>query len=171
MIPKIVFYKFCFITFISYYPLASQDKISSLYFTGGMAATILDTGIGFSSGIVGLKKINQYIGLEAQINYTRAKISDSFISGRKGTTHAINTLAGLRLYFNPKDKYRFFVNGQLGGSLVKEKLNGLNLESEFTGGISLGAFVDFHDKYMAGVCLESPNFVILRFGYKFLSSK
>ena len=168
MIPKLVFYSVLLIALLGYQPLSSQDKNSALYGTGGLAVTILDSGIGGSLGLTGLKKINKYIGLEAQVNYIGARINGSFISGRKGSINALNGLAGLRLYFNPKDEYRFYVNGLIGGSFVNEKLEGLDLEPEFTGGASIGAFFDFNDKYIAGVCFESPSFIVLRFGYKLL---
>ena len=133
----------------------------------GIATTILDSSLGFSLATNGHVPLNSYFGFEGQVSYNYSKISSSFISGRRGHSNTLNALVGLRLYFNPKDAYKFYINGLVGASYNKEKLNGLSLDPEFIGGISLGAYMDFNHKYVLGLALESPEFLVLRFGYIF----
>lgn len=144
-----------------------QSKKVSAHATGGIAFTILDSGLGGSIGMNGIYRLNSYFCLETQLSYNHVRINSSFISGRKGFNSAVNGLGGLRLYFNPNDEYRFYINGMIGGSYEREKLDGLSIDPIFTGGVSLGAYMDFNHKYVFGLALESPNFLILRLGYIF----
>jgi hypothetical protein len=147
------------------YNLFSQKISQSYHPSIGVVVPILDSGLGISLAMNAHQPLNRYIGVEGQLSFISARINSSFISGRSGYSNAANALLGLRLYFNPKDEFRFYINGLIGASYVKEKLNGLSLEPEFTGGVSLGAFFDFNQKYILGLSLESPSFLIFRFGY------
>jgi hypothetical protein len=146
------------------YRLLSQKNLASLQPSIGIAAPILDGGIGFSLSMNGHQPLNSYFGLEGQIAYVYSKIKGSFISGRQGSINSISAMAGLRLYFNPKDDIRFYINGLVGYTAYNETLDGTAFK-ERDPGMSLGAFLDFNRKYVVGLSLEAPEFVVLRVGY------
>lgn len=146
------------------YSLLSQKSSASLQPNIGIAAPILDGGVGFSLSMNGHQTLNSYFGLEGQIAYVYSKIKGSFISGRKGSIHSISALAGLRLYFNPKDDTRFYINGLVGYTAYNETLDSTTFK-ERGPGMSLGAFLDYRRKYVVGLSLEAPKFVVLRVGY------
>jgi hypothetical protein len=142
----------------------AQASKASLQPNIGIATPILDGGIGISLSLNGHQPLNSYFGLEGQIAYIYSRIKGSFISGRQGSINSISALAGLRLYFNPKDDIRFYINGLVGYTAYNETLDGTEFK-ERDPGMSLGAFLDFNRKYVVGLSLEAPKFVVLRFGY------
>ena len=144
----------------------SQMVKRQLYATGGLAFPILDSGIGLSAGLSGNLPLYRHFHIDGQISMTGAQINGTFISGRSGSTTSINALVGLRLYFNHRDKNKFFINYLLGGGYVNEELSGLDLKPEFDLAGCFGAFLEFNSKTVAGISFETPEFLILKVGFR-----
>ncbi|MEL6135259.1 MAG: hypothetical protein AAFR59_18030, partial [Bacteroidota bacterium] len=145
----------------------AQDRPFSTALAVGITTPILDNGLGFYTGIHPSYHLSSHFSLEGQVSYLYTSISGSFLSGEQATSHAINTLAGGRLYLNGEaSKYRFFLNLLLGGNYTQEQTEGMAGEGAFGLGFSGGGYMQV-GKLWLGLSYDTPQNVVLKAGYRF----
>ena len=72
--------------------VTAQNNEFSITPTLGIGTPVLDNGIGWHIGVNPSLSFSPYLAVEGQVSYINTKITGTFLSGRIGRTHAVNTL-------------------------------------------------------------------------------
>lgn len=149
-------------------PLAiAQQKPYSTQLSLGVSAPLLDEGWGVHLGVNPTYRLFSWCSAEAQFSYLYTRTNAAFISGKKGHEHVIQALGGPRLYLNAEiNKHRWFINILFGINRIEEFSEGLNSFEETGAGLSTGFFYT-NQKLVVGLCLETPQNLMLKAGIKF----
>jgi hypothetical protein len=133
----------------------------------GITTPLLDGGLGLHLGGNPAYALSDYIALEGQLSYIYTRVTGSFLSGRTGNSHAVNTLAGGRFYLHaPEKRTRIYFNALLGGNYFQEKMSGQMEQREWGLGFSLGGYVAV-SRVVVGLSYDTPQNVILKAGFIF----
>lgn len=145
----------------------AQDNRLSTLATVGVSTPILDNGVGFHVGLNPSIRLAPIVAVEGQISYLYTHIGSSFLSGNEGVVHAVNTLAGGRLYLNgPGKRHRFFLNLLLGATYAQEVENGVEKPGAWMLGFSGGGYVALR-RLTLGLSYDTPQNLVLKGGYAF----
>ena len=145
----------------------AQQKPYSTQFSLGVSAPMLDSGWGVHIGVNPTYRLISWCSAEAQFSYLYTRTTSTFISGRMAHVHSINLLGGARIYFNGENKkHRFFLNFLFGLNRVRELSEDLIILPEINAGLSSGFFYT-NQKLVVGFCLEAPQNLMLKAGYRF----
>lgn len=140
----------------------AQDRKLKLTPNIGISSHLLSSGIGFNAALNASIPMWSRFSLEGQVAYNYTDISRAFISGKTFYVQGGNLYAGVRYYFFPFERpSNWYANLLIGGYHSRQS----NLASSTTDfGMSLGFFYE-RNKLMAGVSIEQPGELVLKFGY------
>ena len=144
----------------------AQNDAFSTQATVGVTSPLLDNGIGFHLGINPAYALSDFVAIEGQLSYIYSRVTGSFLSGRTGNQHAVNLLAGGRVYLISSEKRtHLYVNALLGGNYFQENMTGLSEQQELNLGFSVGAFVGIN-RLLIGLSFDTPQYVVLKVGIR-----
>ncbi|RMG72612.1 MAG: hypothetical protein D6722_05155 [Bacteroidetes bacterium] len=143
----------------------AQDRAFSTTLQAGLANPLLDNGIGFHVGVNPTYALEPVFSLEGQLSYAYTRVNSSFISGDQGHAHALNALAGGRLYIAPAhSQLRPYLSLLLGVYRGQETINGVQETATWGLGFSGGAYFQWR-RMVAGLSFDTPQNIILKVGY------
>ncbi|MFT5833876.1 MAG: hypothetical protein ACI97N_001505 [Cognaticolwellia sp.] len=185
-IEKMKNYKVIILSFVivilSIRNMSGQDKIdleTGFNLNIGFPKPLLDLAPGIHLGINYLKKINNRLGIEAQVNYAYLNYEDvnlGFFSQNGGDLTTFSGMIGSRVYLNNIEtkKYPIYTNLMVGyGRIEQNEYNSIGVlenkkDNQIAG--SLGIFMVFNRKVTLGLAIEGVGAFVnttLKVGYNF----